>query len=68
MIALGARVVVADYADLHAGEHGTVTVAEHAGVLTGRPMVEVRVDGQPEQFDLGYYVSQVDVLVLGAVA
>lgn len=62
MIAAGARVQVVDPGDRHFAAYGTVTVGEHRAALTGRPMVEVRVDGQPEVFDLGYYADQLDEL------
>ena len=43
------------------GDYGTVTRDEHNGVLTGRPMVEVLIDGQAELHDIGFYVQQVSV-------
>ena len=62
MIRVGDRVTVTDRGDAHHGENGTVMLGEHPGLLTGRTIVEVLVDGQPELFDIGYYVEQLDVL------
>lgn len=61
MIRAGERVRVVDHGDEHYGEHGTVTVGEYPAVLTGRPMVEVLIDGHPELHDIGFYVEQVQV-------
>ena len=61
MIRVGERVQVVDHGDEHYGDYGTVTRDEHNGVLTGRPMVEVLIDGQAELHDIGFYVQQVSV-------
>lgn len=63
MITTGDRVLVVDRGDQHFGEHGTVTLGEHPAVLTGRAMVEVRIDGQPERFEHGYYTEQIEALL-----
>jgi len=61
MIRAGERVQVTDHGDEHYGDHGTVTRDEHNGVLTGRPMVEVLIDGNPHLYDIGFYCEQVQV-------
>jgi len=61
VIRAGERVQVIDFGDEHYGEHGTVTRAEYPAILTGRPMVEVLIDGQRELHDIGFYSEQVQV-------
>jgi precorrin-6B methylase 1 len=57
----GERVQVVDRGDEHYGDYGTVTREEHLGILTGRPMVEVLIDGNPHLYDIGFYVEQLQV-------
>lgn len=61
MIRVGERVRVTDHGDEHYGDFGTVTREEHPGMLTGRPMVEVLIDGNPHLYDIGFFVEQVSV-------
>ena len=60
MIDIGTRVQITDPGDEYFGRYGTVTCAEHPAVLTGRPMVEVRIDGTEWMHDVGFYLGQFD--------
>jgi hypothetical protein len=62
VIPVGARVRIADHSDARRGLYGTVTRAEHPAILTGRPCVEVNLDGQDAWQDEVWYVDQVDEL------
>lgn len=68
ILEVGDRVIVVDRGDPHCGQWGTVTVREHPATLTQRPMVEVRLDGRQPAQDEGYYVEQVELVRLEAVA
>jgi hypothetical protein len=62
VIHVGARVQVIDHADARHGRYGTVTRGEHPAILTGRPCVEMNLDGDESWQDEAWYVEQVDEL------
>lgn len=64
----GDRVVVVDRGDPHVGEWGTVVRREYPAVLTGRAMVDVRLDGCAPHEDEGFYAEQLDRVRLAGAA
>ena len=61
-IRAGDRVLITDRSDRYQGQRGTVERGEYAGILTGRLMVDVVIDGQTETYATGYYLAQVELL------
>lgn len=58
MIARWDRVIVTDPADEHHGAEGVAVTDPYLGPLTGRRMVNVRLDGQEDWNYDGFYVDQ----------
>lgn len=60
-IAKDARVLINSFGgSVHAGEYGTVIRGEHPAIITGRPCVEVAIDGIDPHLGEIFYVSEVD--------
>lgn len=64
ILEVGDRVVVnGEGGSQYRGQYGTVIVGEHRSILTGRPVVEVRIDGnEDEKYGEILYAVEVDLL------
>lgn len=60
MIRRGDRVTVNDPADKYHGQSGTVVKGEYTGLVSGRTLVDVQLDGRERWDSEGFYASQLD--------